>query len=201
MGGSVWRIKTACAVGLAVVGLLAAAALLSAGPALAYSSWIHDGIPPEADPDSCAVCHEGGTSDSSCTALCHRGFKTTPGATVDGRFPQTCWSCHAPGADTSALSSSSAACSQECHLYNSFTSTYSIPGGHAVEPHLGATEPYGACLDCHSTSLGSSTPGDSPHHDGVDSSPPQLHGLSQRGVRRRPGRATTAPTARAATSA
>ena len=36
----------------------------------------------------------------------------------------------------------------------------------------GATEPYGGCLTCHSTSLGSSTPGDSPHHDGVDSSPP-----------------------------
>jgi hypothetical protein len=153
-------------------GLLLAAATLCAPPALAYSDWIHDSIPPETDPDSCAVCHEGGTSNTSCTALCHRGFEVTPGAMVDGRFPETCWSCHAPGEDTGTFSSPSAACSQECHLFNEFSRTYSIPSSHGVEPHLGAEPPYGVCLDCHTTSLGYSSPGDSPHHDGVASQVP-----------------------------
>ena len=151
MGGTLGRVWLACAVALAAAGILLAAAVLCAPPALAYSDWIHDSIPPETDPDSCAVCHEGGTSNASCTALCHRGFKVTPGATVDGRFPESCWSCHAPGEDTSQFSSPSAACSQECHLFNEFSRTYSIPSSHGVELHLGAEPPYGVCLDCHTT--------------------------------------------------
>ena len=47
--------------------------------------------------------------DDACTP-CHAGFKSVPG--------KHCWSCHAPGEDTSSLSSPSAACSQDCHLYD-----------------------------------------------------------------------------------
>ncbi len=145
---------------------------LGAAPAAAYSNWAHDGIPTAIDANNCDLCHANGISNTSCTGLCHRGFKTTPGATVDGRFAQTCWSCHAPGEDTSKFSSPSAACSQDCHLYNDYSNAYSIPSSHGPEPHLGASPPYGVCLDCHSTSEGYASPGSSPHHDGVASQSP-----------------------------
>jgi hypothetical protein len=149
------------------VGSVAALLTLTTAPAAAFSNWAHDGIPPGPAQENCDLCHANGISDVSCTGLCHRGFKVTPGAMVDDRFPMTCWSCHRPGQDTSSFSSPSSACSQDCHLYNAFTMAYSIPSSHGAEPHLGASPPYGVCLDCHSTSQGPSSPGASPHHDGL----------------------------------
>lgn len=143
--------------------------LLAAAPAHAFGPWTHDAIPVGPGADACAFCHGDGSADNNdCTSLCHRGFKVTPSATVAGRFATGCWSCHEPGADTSGLSSPSSACSQECHLYSPVFKAYVQPFTHGTEPHLGASPPYGECLDCHATSVGIRDPGDSPHHDGSD---------------------------------
>lgn len=153
---------------LALVALLAGVCLaLLATPAQAYINWAHDGIPSGDTWETCVWCHDEPPSDATCTA-CHRGFEVAPTPLVDGRFPQTCWTCHEPGADTSAYSSSSAACTQECHLYSPVSSGYSLTFSHGPDPHEGSRPPYGECLDCHQTSLGISLPGGSPHHDAVD---------------------------------
>ena len=172
MSHSLRKVLPGCAAALVWAAAVAVLLTLATAPAAAYSNWAHDGIPPGPAMQNCDLCHANGISNTSCTGLCHRGFKVTPGATVDGRFAQTCWSCHAPGEDTSKFSSPSAACSQDCHLYNDYSNAYSIPSSHGPEPHLGASPPYGVCLDCHSTSEGYASPGSSPHHDGVASHSP-----------------------------
>jgi hypothetical protein len=136
----------------AVAGVLLVAVVLSlaysAAPADAYSQWAHDGA------QGCS-CHDQGTpTDASCTA-CHVGFQSYPG--------ETCWSCHAPGQDTSTLSTPSSACSQECHLWDAAQKQYVIPTTHGSDPHLGSTT---ECLDCHPTSVSIVDPGSSPHHSG-----------------------------------
>ena len=100
--------------------------------------------------------HRSGTPTDATCATCHTGFKSYPG--------MTCWSCHAPGQDTSTLSSPSSACSQECHLWNATQKQYIIPTTHGTNPHLGSTT---ACLDCHPTSVSWDDPGSSPHHQGT----------------------------------
>jgi hypothetical protein len=137
---------------LLLVSACAAALVTAATPAHALGSWIHDGA------ITCDSCHAGGASDASCTS-CHEGFASVPG--------RTCWSCHAPGSDTSALSSSSEACGQECHLYRQLYKDYVTPYEHGADPHLGSAPPYGVCLDCHAVSASPLDPADSPHHAGV----------------------------------
>ena len=95
---------------------------------------------------------------------CHAGFKSVPGT--------TCWTCHAPGQDTSTLSSPATACSQSCHLFDATTGAYDTAFTHGATPHLGASGFGKTCLDCHSTSTSVSAPGASPHHGGVTLSPP-----------------------------
>ncbi len=118
--------------------------------AMAFPWWAHDGIPS----GSC-VCHTSNATptDAGCTT-CHTGFQSPTG--------ETCWSCHAPGEDTSTLSSTSAACSQTCHLWDEYTRAYDISFTHGTNPHLGSTP---NCLDCHGTSSTASDPGQSPHHN------------------------------------
>lgn len=164
---------------LVLAMVLGGAALLlaiAAAPAHAYVGWPHDGIPPGFEGNACFWCHgDDGVSpatNESCTSLCHSGFAVAPGATVDGRFSQACWSCHEPGQDTSGFASPSSACSQECHLYTPVSKSYDVPYSHGTDPHPGAAAPYGACLDCHSTSVSWNAAGASPHHDGVDSQAP-----------------------------
>ncbi|MFA4964304.1 MAG: hypothetical protein WC709_01490 [Thermoleophilia bacterium] len=136
-----------CAVALAFAGS-ALAAGLHAGPAAALSAWQHDSAV------GCS-CHSGSPpTDATCTA-CHSGFVSVP--------DKTCWSCHAPGQDTSSLSSPSAACSQSCHLYDSFDKRYTAEFTHGTSPHLGASA---ECLACHTTSAGIASPAASPHHNG-----------------------------------
>jgi hypothetical protein len=139
----------------AIVGVVLAAAVLAlalgARPASAFSQWQHDGA------TTCTACHTGGTpANASCTDWCHADFKAYP--------DMNCWSCHAPGADTSTLSTPGSACSQECHLWNSVQKQYIVPSTHGDTPHLGG--PLGSCLGCHSTSPTWYDPGDSPHHSG-----------------------------------
>ncbi len=142
-----WATVAAAAVALLAAIVLALA--LSASPAAAFSQWAHDGA------TGCS-CHDTGTpTDATCVA-CHSGFKSYPN--------QTCWSCHAPGQDTSTLSAPSSACSQECHLWDPVQRAYITPTTHGTNPHLGS-DPAG-CLDCHPTSVGISNPGSSPHHSG-----------------------------------
>jgi hypothetical protein len=171
MRGAVTR-RRGTLLALVVCAGMALLSLASAAPAGAFVNWAHDGIPEGDTADTCVWCHANGVTNESCTSFCHRGFKVTPGATVDGRFAQTCWSCHAPGADTSGFASSSSACSQECHLYTPISWDYAVAYGHGTAPHLGASAPYGQCLDCHATSPGPADPGDSPHHDGVSTPTP-----------------------------
>lgn len=135
---------------MAVTVLAVIALALLAAPAIAFTAWQHD------DAATCDVCHSQGTpTDAACTA-CHTGFQSFPGL--------TCWSCHVPGSDVSALSTPSSACSQACHLWNATQKQYLIPASHGTNPHLGATV---ACLDCHSTSVSIVDRGQSPHHSGT----------------------------------
>jgi hypothetical protein len=138
---------------MAAVAVFAAAALVSvfaAAPAAAFTQWEHDGAV------GCAACHsEGPPTNESCTN-CHTDFESYP--------DMTCWSCHAPGQDTSTLSTPGTACSQECHLWDALQKQYVTPSTHGDVPHLGAVA--GACLGCHSTSEDWDEPGDSPHHSG-----------------------------------
>ena len=146
-GVRLWAVFAVGAVALLAAVMLALA--FSAAPASAFTDWAHD------DATGCS-CHDQGTpTDATCTA-CHSGFQSYPG--------MNCWSCHAPGQDTSTLSSPSSACSQECHLWNSVQKSYSIPTSHGTNPHLGSTS---ACLDCHPTSVSVFDPGSSPHHQGT----------------------------------
>jgi hypothetical protein len=136
----------------AFVGVVLAAAMalaFAASPASAFSEWRHDGA------TTCSACHtSAGTSDATCTG-CHAGFRSYPG--------MTCWSCHAPGEDTSDLSAPSSACSQGCHLWDSARKQYNIPSTHGANPHLGSSS---QCLGCHPTSPSWFDAGDSPHHSG-----------------------------------
>ena len=143
------KVAPAVAVIVAVLAAVLLAQALSAPPASAFSQWAHDGA------QGCS-CHDQGTpTDASCTS-CHPGFKSYPG--------MNCWSCHAPGQDTSTLSTPSSACSQECHLWNETQKQYIIPSTHGTNPHLGSTS---ACLDCHPTSVSIFDPDSSPHHLGT----------------------------------
>lgn len=136
----------------------AAALAFSAAPAHAFGTWEHDGA------SQCSACHTAAVvTDQQCTT-CHAGFVSVPG--------DTCWSCHAPGADTSTLSSPSAACSQDCHLYDTSLKLYATAFTHGLEPHLGASGFGKTCLDCHSTSAGIADPDGSPHHSGKTVAPP-----------------------------
>jgi hypothetical protein len=142
-----WATVSAAVVALVAVAVVALA--FTATPASAYSQWEHDAA-------TCDVCHAQGTpTDATCQG-CHTGFQSYPG--------MTCWSCHAPGQDTSTLSTPSSACSQECHLWNSVQKQYIVPSTHGANPHLGSTT---ACLDCHPTSVSWDDPGSSPHHQGT----------------------------------
>jgi hypothetical protein len=147
----------------AVVAALAGAALLAvlafgASSAPAFREWQHNGAL------GCS-CHGGtGAGDESCTESCHTGFVSVP--------DRGCASCHVPGEDTSSLASSSAACAQDCHLYDSFWKMYIEPYAHGTYPHDGASGFGFECLDCHATSAGIADPGDSPHHDGDLRGPP-----------------------------
>ena len=140
---------TAVVVTVTLVAAVVVALAFSASPASAFSNWQHDGAV------GCQSCHAEATpTDAACTN-CHSGFQSYP--------DDTCWSCHAPGMDTSTLSTPSSACAQECHLWNSTQKQYEIPFSHGPAPHLGATA---ECLDCHSMSTSVFDPGSSPHHSG-----------------------------------
>ena len=155
-----WATISAAAVVLLAVVVLALT--FAAAPASAYSQWQHDGA-------TGCVCHtiaSGTPTDATC-ATCHSGFQSYPG--------KTCWSCHAPGQDTSTLSSPSSACSQECHLWNATQKQYITPTTHGTNPHLGSTT---ACLDCHPTSVSWNDPGVEPAPSG--------HGSRLHRVRRVP---------------
>jgi hypothetical protein len=136
----------------AIVAMLCPAVVLalalSAPPAAAYSQWAHNGA------TGCA-CHSNGTPTDATCAACHTGFRSYPG--------ETCWSCHYPGQDASTLSSPSAACGQECHLWSGFDKAYVTPTTHGTNPHLGSTSD---CLSCHPASVSVFDPGSSPHHSG-----------------------------------
>ena len=148
MDGQHQRITAAAVVAVTLLVAAVLALAISAAPASAFTDWAHDGA-------TGCVCHDQGRpTDATCTA-CHTGFQSFPG--------QACWSCHAPGQDTSTLSTPSAACSQECHLWDPVQKVYITPTTHGTNPHLGSTPD---CLACHQTSPGVTDPGSSPHHSG-----------------------------------
>jgi len=144
-----WATISAAAVLLLAASVLALA--FTAAPASAFGQWEHDG----ALGCSCHTIAGGTPTDATCIT-CHTGFQSYPG--------DTCWTCHAPGQDTSTLSSPSSACSQECHLWDALQKQYLTPTTHGTNPHLGSTT---ACLDCHPTSVSWDDPGSSPHHQGT----------------------------------
>jgi hypothetical protein len=142
---------------IAVLALLCAgmaALAYAAAPAAAFDDWEHDGA------STCDSCHNGQPlDDQTCTKFCHGpAFKSVPG--------KQCWSCHMPGEDTAPLSSPSAACSQDCHIWDEAMRAYTLPFTHGVLPHDGAAGYGKTCLDCHETSISFGNPGGSPHHSG-----------------------------------
>lgn len=142
------RWATVAAMAVVLLAAVALAFAITASPASAYSNWAHNGA------QGC-VCHDQGKpTDATCTS-CHAGFQSYPG--------DTCWTCHAPGMDTSTLSTPSSACAQECHTWNSVQKQYINPFTHGDNPHLGSSS---ECVACHPTSVSVFDPGSSPHHSG-----------------------------------
>ena len=132
-------ILTAFAV-LAVVAVFA----LTAGPAAAYSGYVHGGA-------ACANCHTVNTStpptNGDC-ATCHTGFTT---AHAVAGVASKCWTCHTPGQDMSAVKTA-AGCG----------STSAGPDCHANTGHVGSTPT--TCLTCHSATATTTDPNGSAHH-------------------------------------
>ena len=141
-----WASVALITAGLACTFLAVASALLAA-PALAFEEWEHDGT------TGCSCHLQDKPTDATCVE-CHTGFESLEG--------DTCWTCHSPGQDTSTLSSTSADCAQECHLWSKGT-VYDKPFSHTDNPHLGSLP---QCLGCHSPSGSVTDPGVSPHHNG-----------------------------------
>jgi hypothetical protein len=143
----------------ALLGAGAGVSALRAAPAHAFDGWQHDGA------TDCTPCHNTVTTpgDSSCQACHGSAFKPVPGF--------NCWSCHAPGQDTSAWQTS-AGCSTTCHLWNPSTLAYDVTFTHGTTPHLGASGFGKTCTDCHGVSLSPVDPDGSPHHSGQTLAPP-----------------------------
>jgi hypothetical protein len=128
-----------------LVAVLAAAFLAAWLPsvALAHDSSRHGGI------DDCETCHVNAhtwwtPTNEHCTG-CHADYKVP-------RRGLLCWTCHAPGQDTSAVRSD-ASCTAACHLPGGSTVTHVVHPGGSV-----------ACSSCHAVTASPSDPGDSPHH-------------------------------------
>lgn len=150
------RWASVVAVAVVVIAAVAVALAFTASPASAFGDWDHQSVlPAGSSPFPCATCHTGSApTDTACTG-CHPGFKSLPG--------DNCWSCHVPGRSTAGLSSPSAACSQQCHLWSEPDRAYVTSFTHGTNPHLGSNP---ECLACHATSTSSTDPGASPHHTG-----------------------------------
>ncbi|MGE5228229.1 MAG: hypothetical protein ACM3MJ_00740, partial [Deltaproteobacteria bacterium] len=148
---------------LLTVASVLAVLLAAAAPASAYQEWNHSTA---LGKRSCAVgCHAEQTPTNATCTGCHAGFKT--------RGTQKCWSCHEPGADTSAWQLA-AGCTTTCHLLTSTDDepAYTTSYAHTRSAHLGASGYGKTCVDCHGVSSGATAPGASPHHDAVDSPAP-----------------------------
>ena len=141
-----WVVVAVAAATLALVGVTASA-VLQTSSARAFDQWEHDGT------TGCSCHLQGKPTDASCTS-CHTGFTSLK--------DYTCWTCHAPGQDTSSMSSTSADCAAACHLQSAGT-VYDKAFAHGTDPHRGSLP---QCLGCHSPSDGIAKPGTSPHHNG-----------------------------------
>jgi len=136
------------------LALVLLGAVVAPAPAQAHETWVHGTVV------GCQ-CHFIALDDIACTSSCHPGLASVPG--------QKCWSCHAPGTDTSAFSSSDEACAQECHLFERTDDSwgYVTPSQHETVPHLGAEPEYGGCLACHALGAPTGTSFESAHHSGL----------------------------------
>jgi hypothetical protein len=152
-----YRIRLArCAAGLlpalAVVAMLG----ITARPAAAYATYVHGGI------TTCAACHQDGHTNwkpvSEVCNTCHPGFAVPSAST-------TCWTCHTPGQDMSAVRND-AACTSACHMADGTAST------HAPHPDRPAT-----CTLCHPLSASITDPAGSPHHTAPLPSAPTVTGF------------------------
>jgi hypothetical protein len=128
--------------------------LLLPAAASAYSSWKHSSA------SACASCHDnasdfGDVDNLDCTEACHAGFNVPrPGAT------QTCWTCHAPGQDTTPLQQQTG-CVGVCHTYSGGGQFTTDITPHGSTPHYAST--IKNCRTCHTT-LGAGAS----HHDFVN---------------------------------
>jgi hypothetical protein len=170
--GAPHRVERVHGLRWAVIALLSGVLLaLAASPAMALPAFQHGG----ATAARCAgTCHDSQTPTNVACTACHAGGFAAAG----GRH---CWSCHAPGQDTTSLGSSSAACSQTCHIFTDNAADtgdacdvchggYYVPFSHGTTPHVGADS--APCLSCHSVSVSPTDPGASPHHSGAAPPPP-----------------------------
>jgi hypothetical protein len=138
------RSLVVCLLALAIVAVFG----IAASQALAIGEYSHDGA------TVCSSCHDGAPSKATATnakcITCHTSF-AVPTAT------KTCWTCHQPGQDMSAVAGGApTTCTTVCHK---------LPGGAAV-PNSGHN-PHpdrGVCTTCHQMSTGVTAPNGSPHH-------------------------------------
>ena len=136
-----------------VIVLLALAVVavfgIAAQQALAFQTFEHGTA------TTCTVCHTVSTStpptNAACAAsACHTGYNVP-------RAGKTCWTCHDPGQDMSAVPTGApTSCTTTCHLAGSQAA---VPGsGHNPHPERGL------CTTCHNTTTSFNTPNGSPHH-------------------------------------
>jgi len=122
---------------------------IAAQQASAFSSYEHG-----TTNGSCTSCHTVNTSTPPTNAdciTCHTGYVTL----VSGK---TCWTCHNPGQDMSAVGPGApASCTAACHLKDAPTVTVA---GTPHNPH--ATR--GVCTTCHTVSQSPTNANGSPHH-------------------------------------
>jgi hypothetical protein len=121
---------------------------VAAQPAGAYNGYKHGTA------TSCTSCHSTGDTnvppaDADCTASgCHTGgfaSRQTAGTV------RTCWTCHDPGQDMSAVQGSGCASA--------------AAGCHTNTPHYGSNAL--TCTSCHGTVVSASDPDGSAHHNGT----------------------------------
>ena len=147
---SLRRWAALAAVAVALLSAVGLALALTASPASAFTEWQHDGA----------------TGCSPVTARARRPTPPAPAATPASRAipDMTCWSCHAPGQDTSTLSVA------ELGLQPGVPPVELRAEGVHHPQHARRRTPTSEsspeCLSCHPTSVSVFDPGSSPHHSG-----------------------------------
>ena len=136
---------------LALLLALAAVTVVAvvAQPAAAYSQYEHGGIA------QCNVCHTVNTSTPPTNAQCAACHTNYVALVAPPNADGTCWSCHTPGQDMSAVKTNAA-------VGGCGTSAKAAGCHNVAAPHVGTT--LTTCVTCHYATVSTTVPGSSVHH-------------------------------------